>query len=885
MSTIMKVRGEFIVLTVGVSALAVALVACAQSSGTITRGTQPQLPGSVSDSTNIRQGDVPGRDDSQPLLLEASSSGAGSRKINPSNRSVLVSTTDGGDDDGRNDAKEVVDDTNPKDSNSFQPVRLSYWRFNGSNWFRSEEGYPAISHSGANNPQTFDGGGLQIKEGGQATLFQVNTVESDGHANINFQQGAISFMFRPDWSTSTGGPGHESVLFQAGRKNRPGYWAWRIGSDGSGIFFLQSRDLQVPGQPVETVSSAASINFQKGTWYRVLLGWTDSFSEVRIDGVEASTATRAGVGQIPGRTVREAGFHIGSDDAGASQINGTFDEIQIFNAPVFSTLDTYDVYSGASATIVAEDTMELRWRNIPGSRNSELDGYRKLFGDTNWASALFKKSDAWSYDDGSLTPGRYYEYFLNSKQGSHVYGRFIAASIRGQPIHQRGRVLLLIDETVNTALSAGLDQLESDLVGDGWKVSRMKAPRQNGSSYRKDMARIVSDLKTFAVAQRDLEMIYIIGHVVIPYSGRHNPDGHGLRPFVADGLYGGVLDDTMWEDRLDVGGGNTIGDGKFDPSFFPSELKYGVGRVDFANLPAFEKGTVNPPSHEIDLLQKYMRRAHDYRHGRLRFPDRASFYTTSGSALERIMAQNATRTVESLFGDDLSRIRHVNDFAGGESFLWSFHAGTGGHGVAHTGNPSDQTSTSNLAEHVRYSNSGFYLLDGSYLGEWDRPDSLLRALLANGNGLGSSWARETRWRLHDLSVGLPIGTAIKHSINLGVSENINALKATYLSYLGDPTLRMQVLSAPLGIAGSTTGSNVVLSWVRSPDPAVHYYVYRSESGRGGDFTPLNEESPLSSSRFTASRVSPAEIYQVRAARLVSTGGGSFTNLSQAAYWP
>jgi len=123
-----------------------------------------------------------------------------------------------------------------------------------------------------------------------------------------------------------------------------------------------------------------------------------------------------------------------------------------------------------------------------------------------------------------------------------------------------------------------------------------------------------------------------------------------------------------------------------------------------------------------------------------------------------------------------------------------------------------------------------------------------------------------------------------HSINIGVSQNLNYLKATFLSYLVDPTLRMQVFSPPASISGSTGGANVVLTWPRSSDPSVQHYVYRSVNGMGGDFTLLNPDSPVGSKFFAVRSVSATEVYQVRAARLINTGGGSFTNLSQSVFW-
>lgn len=105
---------------------------------------------------------------------------------------------------------------------------------------------------------------------------------------------------------------------------------------------------------------------------------------------------------------------------------------------------------------------------------------------------------------------------------------------------------------------------------------------------------------------------------------------------------------------------------------------------------------------------------------------------------------------------------------------------------------------------------------------------------------------------------------------------------TYLSLMGDPTLRLQVLRPPSGISHSLSGG-VTLSWSASPD-ASQYFVYRSTTGISGSWTKLPGNPATGTSFNDSAPPAGPKLYQVRSLALKLTGSGSYTNLSQGVFY-
>ena len=103
----------------------------------------------------------------------------------------------------------------------------------------------------------------------------------------------------------------------------------------------------------------------------------------------------------------------------------------------------------------------------------------------------------------------------------------------------------------------------------------------------------------------------------------------------------------------------------------------------------------------------------------------------------------------------------------------------------------------------------------------------------------------------------------------------------HVAILGDPTLRMNIFSPPANVRAVQPDTNtVVLTWEATLDPLAQYHVFRASSTNGPFITRLNSQ-PISGASFTNTGLpSGSKVYQVRAVKLIQTGSGSYTNLSQ-----
>ena len=201
----------------------------------------------------------------------------------------------------------------------------------------------------------------------------------------------------------------------------------------------------------------------------------------------------------------------------------------------------------------ATPSITLNWVSI-GSTTS-LTIYRKLKSGTSWGTAVATPSaSSTSWTDNNVTVGTNYEYRVVRVSGGVTGNGYINTGINVAPVDYRGKLILVVDNTLATPLAPEITQLMTDLRTDGWHV------------IRADVARTASVTSVKAIIQghynsdpTNVKAVYLLGHVPVPYSGNVYPDGHddarGARP--ADGYYGD-MDGTqhraigLFEDRLQV---------------------------------------------------------------------------------------------------------------------------------------------------------------------------------------------------------------------------------------------------------------------------------------------------------------------------------------------
>ncbi|MBE7501862.1 MAG: hypothetical protein HS113_16470 [Verrucomicrobiales bacterium] len=799
------------------------------------------------------------------------------------------------------------------------PGRLAHWTFNEPGFLTVDGRAPQVSQDVRVVPGV-DGLALDFGATNQTARFVCPAVTDDGRTNLTFPQGSIRFLYQPAWSArmpAVGppygwgrGPGQRARLFslQATQdgKTTP-LLALSVDADGTNLV-LEAR---APDGTFRTNRQAAvrwlypqpelDRRFIR-PWREIAVSWSPTQTSLMVEGLlvqDWSNQRLAGPG-VGGLATRGAKLHfaLGSDPSGDWPAQGLIDEVETYHRAL-TPLDLYAVRDPVvlNAAVTSDPPeVTLRWFDLSGK---PIPIRRRVLTSTNWL-VLTNLSRSLSFVDRSpdLELGETYEY--------DVGNRSAVVSLYGRPVERRGRVLLVVEESIARPLSAELEQFRANLVGDGWSVDRVEAPRHDDNAwlqepvnrrYIADVRRVKSLIQAaYERAPAELRAVVLIGHVTIPYSGVAYEDGHwdmnGAWP--ADSFYGDM--DGEWSDQVMNTGTNIASpvrrnlpdDGKFDPPTFNQYLttpdgqhgvELAVGRIDFVRLPAFAGQT------EVSLLRRYFQKNHRYRHGQLRFDQTATvgaFFSSPFNPVGRAIHRNGLWTGTRLAG--LAGVAHGDAFASPRASLWAMQGGYGAVDTIHN-NRQDAAAqgvevvmSSILATNLHEPRAGFYVLKASYLGEWNfYRDNLLRALLATPTyGLASCWTMDTLWRFETLAAGDTLGSGFVRTARGGAST-----RTTFL--LGDPTLRVQVTAPPTAARGQRQGARAELSWSASPDAANGYVVFRSAAGanrRQDLLTP----APITDLAFTDADAPRARtVYQICAAQLVVTGTGAFTNLSQTAF--
>ena len=289
----------------------------------------------------------------------------------------------------------------------------------------------------------------------------------------------------------------------------------------------------------------------------------------------------------------------------------------------------------SAAVSTSPPAIVLQWR--PGTSYTNYLVLRRNVGETNWGDALFI-GNALSYTDTAVNVGSVYEYgvWQGYYSGTNFYavpsyGGRIYAGIEAPLTEDRGKVILLVDNTVTQALHAELTRLQYDLVGDGWTVLRHDVSRTATPSNVRAIVKAVYDADP-----GNVRSLFIFGRVPIPFSGNDSPDGHGARALPTD-LYYAELYGTAWSDSSvnqttwgDTNNWNVPGDGKPDQSYLGSAPELECGRVDLSKMSWFTNWT------ETALLQRYLNKDHVFRHRQLDIERRGIVYDawTLGTAAD-----------------------------------------------------------------------------------------------------------------------------------------------------------------------------------------------------------------------------------------------------------
>ena len=542
-----------------------------------------------------------------------------------------------------------------------------------------------------------------------------------------------------------------------------------------------------------------------------------------------------------------------------------------------------------SATVQSSPAkITLKW--IPSSYATSYQVFRRDLGSTDWGTAIANLSaiDS-SYEDQDVEANKRYEYLLSSNltlvepysnTGAKVVtNSCIASTIELQPQHFRGTILLLVDARLTPDLDNELKQLRMDLTGDGWNTIM---------EVIEDTSSVATVANTIS-SSGDVDMIYILGQVAYPYSGLYcHPDNYEVPPdghhenagshcgaWIADAYYGCLNGSWTDTDSTTIAARavnrNLIGDGKFDNNVIPGEVTVAVGRVDLSRLPAFSET-------EIELMQHYLGKVHDYKMDRVSYL-RLALMENNFASVKEGFSSAAVRDFYNHLGDGNTINADLFTSTATDRYLFSYVCG-----------PGSMTScggVGNTANFVTSSAGMFSQMFGSWFGDYDETNNIGRAsLAAPEGGLTSCWSGRPKWLTHGLAIGEPYGYSAIRTQNNNWDYDLSFFQNyAHIALLGDPSLRTSMFAPPTDPTSTLNGPKTVvtLNWTASTASNISgYYVYWSNSELGPYY--LLNQTPVSGNSYVHFTPGNGDnYYMIRAERLEETASGSYYNLSQAAH--
>ena len=504
---------------------------------------------------------------------------------------------------------------------------------------------------------------------------------------------------------------------------------------------------------------------------------------------------------------------------------------------------------------------------------------------------------AWTDTTVSAATGYEYRLMRLMRRGSganltQFYATgYLYSGIRVSPT-LRTRVLILIDSTMADALATELATFTNDLESEGWISTTRVVPRSEAFDGAK-VERVRSIIKDEARnATPSLGAIILLGRVPVPYAGNIAPDGHvpdhqGAWP--ADGIYGDI--DGNYTDNITTNNNtsrpvnaNVPKDGKYDQSQFATDVDVPVGRVDFFDMPAFKES-------EIELLRRYLVKNHAYRTGQWDVRIGGIIDDNFGTYGE-VFAASAWRSFGGFAGDTAVRAGDFfTDLAGPTTWLLGYGCGAGSDVSA--GGVGTTADFASKPVHAVFS-----FVFGSYFGDWNTRNNLLRAAIASQpRVLTSAWSGRPHWYLHHMALGEPIGHSTRISQNnrtivgnqlgnyipnITVQAAGNQIAAVgdrqiHIALLGDPTLR--AWSSPIPTVQSLVSriepSNVKsLTWT-PPTSAVDGYDVFRRVGTSGTWKSLTQR-PITTTSFSDTLRYDGEVqYMVRCCVLRTSASGTW----------
>ncbi|MEO1627499.1 MAG: hypothetical protein AAFV25_20275, partial [Bacteroidota bacterium] len=526
----------------------------------------------------------------------------------------------------------------------------------------------------------------------------------------------------------------------------------------------------------------------------------------------------------------------------------------------FDTLRTVNLTAQASQQPLQ---LTLQWKDDPGNNTYRL--YKKRPQDASWGDPIHSSEDQDDqFVDANVELGQLYEYRLIKQTGDSLGYGYLYSGVDYQPNPRKGDILLIIDSAAVNFVQENLTIYRNILRSEGWIPHILPVAKEAS------VAQVKSLILQSQQEVDSLTAIVLMGNIAVPHSGDINPDGHrdhrGAWP--ADLYYGDL--DGNWTDQSVSNTSsayprlhNMPGDGNFDQDFAPTEIELMVGRLDFSELPIFERD-------EYELLNHYLQKNIDFRTGKKRVNRRAVYKNVN--PWKEGLAQNAIRNFVPIVSAD--SIGHGNYFdAFYDSFLWSYGASSGSM-INSNGMGSIRTYSDNNFQAVFTSNFG------SYFGDYDYENNYLRTILASGQVLSASWVGAPNWHFHPMGLGFELGYCSRLTQNNDGTyyAGLFARQIT-INLLGDPTLQAFIVRPPSNLHATQDGNQMVVTWSPSTDDILGYQLYK-KTPELDYFEPINRSFITDTIWVDSCVRGGIDLeYLVRAIKREVTASGSFLNYS------
>jgi hypothetical protein len=529
-----------------------------------------------------------------------------------------------------------------------------------------------------------------------------------------------------------------------------------------------------------------------------------------------------------------------------------------------TTGETRSIKAESQPFSILVNGVQFDWDNAPGS----ITGYsirKRNPGDLNYGNIIANLSEqTTTWTDVTLTSGSTSEYVIFASGSNQNPATHISATHHYQPEFKSG-VIVVIDTLTISENDPVILRYFNDLRRSGWHVLSLGVDQ--GDQPQVVKSGIINSVST----NPDITHLVLVGRVPVPYSGDIFPDGHtdhrGAWP--SDGFYADLTGNWTDQTISSTSGSqtrhhNVPGDGKFDQSTFPAELKLAFGRIDFSNMDGF--GT------PYDLLVRYFNKNHAWRIGSIQV-NTQGIIDDHFTGMQEGFSAVAWRGFPVMFGRQNTL---VSDFftAGNQpnGALWGYGCGAGSYTSCSGVGTSSQFITDSLA-------IPFNILFGSYFGDWDSPsNNFLRAPLASkGLGLVTMWGGRPYLYLHPMTAGATVGEMFRRSVNNPPFNYGNAvgIKGVHMALMGDPTLVMYNLSDSLHTTVQVQCDSIRIDWSALGNIDPDFVEVLASYGRDQAFQRMSLLPYPMGGSFSFSASIPGDIdILVRPMYLQTTGSGT-----------